>query len=178
MRIWSHKQAWCVHAISNWRRDEIGNRPVGSNQLSFIFLRGWGSFLSGRSAAVSVCRRDLKLNEYCCRCPLPFRAGGERQGDHGKPVLLAVMGKWIVWGGSVQPHLCFDSSISLFLLFLHFVGRRPATFVQLHLRARARPRPFDLEMPPQTGNACALNFDRNSIAGHNWLTFGQICSHL
>ncbi len=63
------------------------------------------------------------------------------EGDHLVPVSPFVMGKWIVREGSVEPHLCLDSSISLFI-FPHMA--------RAACQIRARVSLFDLWMP------CAL----------------------
>lgn len=47
------------------------------------------------------------------------------EGDHLVPVSPFVMWKWIVRERGVKPHLCLDSSISLFMFPPHGQGSLP-----------------------------------------------------
>lgn len=55
------------------------------------------------------------------------------EGDHWAPMSRFLMGKWIVRERSVGPHLCLDSSISLFIFPPTWSGRH-AKFVHLCVR--------------------------------------------
>lgn len=61
------------------------------------------------------------------------------EGDHWVFVSPSVMGKWIVRERSAGLHLCFDSSISLFI-FSPTWSERPAKLVHLCVPVG----PFDL----------------------------------
>lgn len=80
------------------------------------------------------------------------------EGDHLVPVSSFVMGKWIVRERSVEPHLCLDSSISLFIFPPHGQGGLPNSQV------RVRASLFDVWMHCKPVTHSSLKFNTYSIA--------------
>ena len=97
-----------------------------------------------------------KVNEYCCWCLLPFAACGKMEGDHLVLVSPLVMGKWIERERSVEPHLCLDSSISLFIFPPHAKGGLPNSCHGECVCVCDSVWSLDAL---QTGNAFSLNFN-------------------
>lgn len=99
------------------------------------------SCLSFSCFRVSVCWSDWKLNECCCRCPLPLWAGGKTQGDDGAPAFQAVMGEMDCAGSGVSSLIAalipqslhfFFLSCTLSAKFLHLLQSRLSPISQCH----------------------------------------------
>lgn len=127
-RIWFHKQTGCVYDIKfclkwNWKLS------TGFKWVIFYFAQYLSELhicAGGQRWPASLFGWDrLKVNEYCCWCLLVFWATGKMEGNHLVPGSPFVTGKWIVRERSVKPHLCLDSSISLFLSPPHGQGALP-----------------------------------------------------